>query len=128
MTCAGGRFVRWFRDITLDDLPLVGGKNASLGELHRELSAAGSGCPMGSPSPPRPTGPSSRAAGSATASARCCGSNDLTQLTLGLDRDSALVAPLFDAVVRGLETIAAAEREPSLAPAQGMLGAPATSP
>jgi pyruvate, water dikinase len=24
------------------------------------------------------------------------GSNDLTQLTLGLDRDSALVAPLFD--------------------------------
>jgi pyruvate,water dikinase len=110
------------------------------------------------------------------------GSNDLTQLTLGLDRDSALVAPLFDernpavlslvadvigrarahgrkigicgqapsdypefarflvrhgidsislnpdAVVRGLETIAAAEREPSLAPAQGGLGATATSP
>jgi pyruvate,water dikinase len=47
MTSAGGRFVRWFRDITLDDLPLVGGKNASLGELHRELSAAGVRVPDG---------------------------------------------------------------------------------
>jgi pyruvate,water dikinase len=47
MTSAGGRFVRWFRDITLEDLPLVGGKNASLGELHRELSAAGVRVPDG---------------------------------------------------------------------------------
>lgn len=39
--------IRWFRDITLDDLPLVGGKNASLGELHRELSAAGVRVPDG---------------------------------------------------------------------------------
>jgi pyruvate,water dikinase len=117
------------------------------------------------------------------------GSNDLTQLTLGLDRDSALVAPLFDernpavlalvaeviararacgrkigicgqapsdypefarflveqgidsislnpdAVVRGLHTIAAAEREHALAPAGGtpparqrLLGTATTSP
>ncbi|RPH84516.1 MAG: phosphoenolpyruvate synthase [Candidatus Rokuibacteriota bacterium] len=47
MTIPRGRFVRWFRDITLEDLPLVGGKNASLGELHRELSAAGVRVPDG---------------------------------------------------------------------------------
>ena len=41
------RDIRWFRDITLDDLPLVGGKNASLGELCRELSAAGVRVPDG---------------------------------------------------------------------------------
>jgi pyruvate,water dikinase len=29
------------------------------------------------------------------------GSNDLTQLTLGLDRDSALVAHLYDERIRG---------------------------
>ena len=27
--------IRWFRDVSLDDLPQVGGKNASLGELIR---------------------------------------------------------------------------------------------
>jgi pyruvate,water dikinase len=41
------RYIRWFRDLTLDDLPLVGGKNASLGELYRELSAAGVRVPEG---------------------------------------------------------------------------------
>ena len=41
------RDIRWFRDLTLDDLPLVGGKNASLGELYRELSAAGVRVPDG---------------------------------------------------------------------------------
>ena len=34
-------FVRWFRDIGLEDVPLVGGKNASLGELARALASAG---------------------------------------------------------------------------------------
>ena len=34
-------FIRWFEDITLRDVPLVGGKNASLGELYRELRSAG---------------------------------------------------------------------------------------
>ena len=41
------RYIRWFRDITLEDLPLVGGKNASLGEMHRELTAAGVRVPEG---------------------------------------------------------------------------------
>ncbi len=31
------RFFRWFDEIGLDDIPLVGGKNASLGELARSL-------------------------------------------------------------------------------------------
>jgi pyruvate,water dikinase len=32
------RFVRWFDEVGLDDIDLVGGKNASLGELSRALS------------------------------------------------------------------------------------------
>ncbi|MBV8458654.1 MAG: phosphoenolpyruvate synthase, partial [Acetobacteraceae bacterium] len=30
-------YVRWFEEIRLEDVPSVGGKNASLGELYREL-------------------------------------------------------------------------------------------
>ena len=41
------RFVRWFEEIGIDDVPLVGGKNASLGEMYRELSAAGVRVPNG---------------------------------------------------------------------------------
>lgn len=33
--------VRWFRDLTIGDVPLVGGKNASLGEMYRELQPLG---------------------------------------------------------------------------------------
>lgn len=33
----GPDYIRWFKEITLDDIPLVGGKNASLGEMYREL-------------------------------------------------------------------------------------------
>ncbi|WP_416957475.1 phosphoenolpyruvate synthase [Nocardioides sp. T5] len=40
-------FVLDFSDVTLDDLPLVGGKNASLGELHRHLASAGVRVPGG---------------------------------------------------------------------------------
>ena len=40
-------FVLDFSDITLDDLPLVGGKNASLGEMHRHLTSAGVRVPGG---------------------------------------------------------------------------------
>jgi len=34
-------FIKWFADITIDDVPLVGGKNASLGEMVRELDSKG---------------------------------------------------------------------------------------
>jgi pyruvate,water dikinase len=40
-------YIAWFRDIRLDDLPRVGGKNASLGELYGELTAAGVEVPNG---------------------------------------------------------------------------------
>ena len=40
-------FVLDFSDITLEDIPLVGGKNASLGEMHRHLTAAGVRVPGG---------------------------------------------------------------------------------
>jgi pyruvate,water dikinase len=35
------RFVRWFNELSLADVPSVGGKNASLGELYRDLAPAG---------------------------------------------------------------------------------------
>src|SRR5690242_12951972 len=41
------RFVRWFSEIGLDDVALVGGKNASLGEMYRELAARGIPVPNG---------------------------------------------------------------------------------
>ncbi len=41
------RYLRFFRDITLDDVPLVGGKNASLGEAYRELTPQGVQVPNG---------------------------------------------------------------------------------
>jgi pyruvate, water dikinase len=39
--------VRWFGDIAITDIPSVGGKNASLGELLRELGKAGVRVPNG---------------------------------------------------------------------------------
>jgi len=44
---AAGRFVRWFDEVGLDDSALVGGKNASLGEMYRHLSAQGVRVPYG---------------------------------------------------------------------------------
>ena len=34
-------FIRWFDEIGIGDVPLVGGKNASLGEMYRELGPQG---------------------------------------------------------------------------------------
>jgi pyruvate,water dikinase len=41
------QWIRWFQESGIDDVPLVGGKNASLGELLRELGAAGVRVPDG---------------------------------------------------------------------------------
>jgi pyruvate,water dikinase len=40
-------FIKWFADITIEDVPLVGGKNASLGEMVRELAGKGVKVPNG---------------------------------------------------------------------------------
>ncbi len=40
-------YIRWFEEMTLDDLSLVGGKNASLGELCRSLRPLGVKIPPG---------------------------------------------------------------------------------
>ena len=42
---AESRFIRWFDEIGIDDIPLVGGKNASLGEMYRELTPEGVSVP-----------------------------------------------------------------------------------
>lgn len=39
--------IRWFEDTTIEDVPLVGGKNASLGEMYRELAPRGVKVPNG---------------------------------------------------------------------------------
>ena len=44
--CADNQ-VRWFDTLRLDDVPLVGGKNASLGELYANLGSAGVRVPNG---------------------------------------------------------------------------------
>ncbi|KAB2659715.1 MAG: phosphoenolpyruvate synthase, partial [Verrucomicrobia bacterium] len=41
------RFIRWFADLGMGDLPQVGGKNASLGEMFRELTVKGVQVPDG---------------------------------------------------------------------------------
>jgi pyruvate,water dikinase len=40
-------YIRWFKEITIGDVPLVGGKNASLGEMYRELAQRGVRIPNG---------------------------------------------------------------------------------
>ena len=41
------KYVRWFHEIRLEDVPLVGGKNASLGELYSTLASEGVRVPNG---------------------------------------------------------------------------------
>ncbi|WP_140634058.1 phosphoenolpyruvate synthase [Methylibium rhizosphaerae] len=40
-------FIRWFSELGVADVPLVGGKNASLGEMYRELTREGVRVPDG---------------------------------------------------------------------------------
>jgi len=40
-------WIRWFAETSIDDIPLVGGKNASLGEMVRELASRGVRVPNG---------------------------------------------------------------------------------
>jgi pyruvate,water dikinase len=40
-------YILWFDEIGLNDLPIVGGKNASLGEMRRELTKSGVSIPNG---------------------------------------------------------------------------------
>ncbi len=40
-------FIKWFEELTIDDVPLVGGKNASLGEMIRNIGDKGVNVPSG---------------------------------------------------------------------------------
>jgi pyruvate,water dikinase len=44
---SSSNWIRWFSDLSIDDVPLVGGKNASLGEMYRELAHRGVKVPNG---------------------------------------------------------------------------------
>lgn len=41
------KFILWFNELGIDDVPFVGGKNASLGEMYRNLSKQGVRVPNG---------------------------------------------------------------------------------
>jgi pyruvate,water dikinase len=41
------RYIKWFKEISIQDIPLVGGKNASLGEMFRTLTPQGIRIPPG---------------------------------------------------------------------------------
>ncbi|WP_130536901.1 phosphoenolpyruvate synthase [Thiomicrorhabdus indica] len=41
------QFIRFFNELTIDDIPVVGGKNASLGEMYQELVPKGIPVPNG---------------------------------------------------------------------------------
>ncbi|MCH9668986.1 MAG: phosphoenolpyruvate synthase [Actinomycetia bacterium] len=43
----GSEYVRFFSEVGIDDVPLVGGKNASLGEMYQKLSEQGVRIPNG---------------------------------------------------------------------------------
>lgn len=47
MAAAQAPYVRWFSELGIDDVPIVGGKNASLGEMYRELTSHGIKVPNG---------------------------------------------------------------------------------
>lgn len=47
MTGKNDKFILWFDEIGIEDVPLVGGKNASLGEMIRELGKEGVNVPNG---------------------------------------------------------------------------------
>ncbi len=40
-------YIRWFNELDIEDVPLVGGKNASLGEMYQHLTALGVHIPNG---------------------------------------------------------------------------------
>jgi pyruvate,water dikinase len=41
------RYIHWLEEIKIEDIPIVGGKNASLGEMYRELTSQGVKIPNG---------------------------------------------------------------------------------
>src|SRR5665647_1260688 len=47
MTRAARDYIRFFKELGVADVALVGGKNASLGEMYRELTAQGVRVPNG---------------------------------------------------------------------------------
>jgi hypothetical protein len=66
--------IRWFEDIELADVPGVGGKNASLGAMYRDLAAHGIRVPNGFAVAARAlSGPSARTIRARTWQARAAG-------------------------------------------------------
>ena len=41
------KYIRWLEEIKIEDIPIVGSKNASLGEMYRDLASQGVKIPNG---------------------------------------------------------------------------------
>ena len=41
------KFILWFKELSIEDVPLVGGKNASLGEMYQKMAKQGVRVPNG---------------------------------------------------------------------------------
>lgn len=95
-----GQYVRWLGELSATDTGVVGGKNASLGEMIGALKKRKIRVPDGFAT----TAEAYRAfldendlqQEIEARLSRPIGSNDLTQLVLGVDRDSTDLAYLFD--------------------------------
>lgn len=103
------RFIKWFADISIADVPLVGGKNASLGEMYRELASKGVKVPNGFAITAEAYRSLLREAGLEGKIRQALAGLDtrnveelrkrgslIRNLILGVDRDSEIVAPVFD--------------------------------
>ncbi len=99
------KYIKWFEEVGIGDVALVGGKNASLGEMISNLGKKGVNVPSGFAITAdaykyliEETGIKAKIRDTLADlfDGFSIGSNDLTQLTLGLDRDSDIVADLFD--------------------------------
>lgn len=75
--------VRWFDTLGMTDVPVVGGKNASLGEMRRALTPWGFARPTASRPRPTPIAPSSRRPASNRVISDVKGRREIDRLTRG---------------------------------------------
>src|SRR5208337_1388497 len=105
--------VRWFESIRLEDVPAVGGKNASLGEMFREMASEGIRVPNGFALTVRAYYAAVKAPGVWTALHKQMDNLDLSNVDLLAERAAEARRIVYDATGSGAmrQTIAAAYRK-----------------
>ena len=90
-------YLRWFEGIRLEDVPLVGGKNASLGEMYRDLGAQGVRVPNGFALTVRAYYEAVQSGGTGAALHALLDDLDLTDVALLANRAAACRQLVYDA-------------------------------